>query len=305
MSALTYATAQLLRVVPRAQVGQALGRLADLRWPSGVGKAVVGLYSRVYDVELGECESPAWGSFDAFFTRGLRKGARPVDTDPRAIASVADGHIGAMGPIDASSTWPVKGRPYRVGELLGSEEEGRRFEGGRACVIYLSPRDYHRVHAPVRGTIRSVVSLPGDYYPVNAIGMQHVPNLFVRNRRVVIAIDTGGATSTWPGDTAPGARLGRVTIVMVSAMIVGRITVTGIEARDVPLGTHRLDLPIDKGEEIGVFHLGSTAVVLVERAARAEWTLPPGPVRFGERIAMTSAGTAGKDASPTPLRGSP
>ena len=89
MSALTYATAQLLRVVPRAQVGQALGRLADLRWSAGVGKAVVGLYSRVYNVELGECQEEGWSSFDAFFTRGLREGARPVAVDPRAIVSPA------------------------------------------------------------------------------------------------------------------------------------------------------------------------------------------------------------------------
>ena len=292
MSALTYATAQLLRVVPRAQVGQALGRLADLQWSSGVGKAVVGLYSRVYDVELGECEAAGWSSFDAFFTRGLRKGARPIDPDPRAIVSAADGQIAAMGRIDEESTWPVKGRPYRIGELLGNEEDGRRFEGGRACVIYLSPRDYHRVHSPVRGTLVSVRSLPGDYYPVNAIGMRHVPNLFVRNRRVAIAIDAD-----------PASRLGRVTIVMVSAMIVGRITVTGIAARDVPLGEHRLDVPVDKGQEIGVFHLGSTAVVLVEEAARAEWTLSEGPVRFGERIAMSSPAATGRDAAPASLRG--
>jgi phosphatidylserine decarboxylase len=295
MSALTYATAQLLRVVPRAEIGQALGRLADVRWSPRIGRAVVGLYSRVYDVELGECESmgAGWSSFDAFFTRGLRKGARPIDPDPRAIVSVADGRIGAMGRIDETSTWPVKGRPYRVGELVGSEEEGRRFDGGLACVIYLSPRDYHRVHSPVRGVIRSVRSLPGDYYPVNAIGMQHVPNLFVRNRRVAIAIDA-----------EQKCNVGRVTIVMVSAMVVGRITVTGIPARDVPIGEHRLDLPIDKGDEIGVFHLGSTAVVLVEKAARAEWTLAEGPVRFGEKIAV-SAAAATAEVGRKPLRGSP
>jgi phosphatidylserine decarboxylase len=297
MSALTYATAQLLRVVPRAEIGQALGRLADVRWSPGVGKAVVGLYSRVYDVELGECETAGagWSSFDAFFTRGLRKGARPIDPDPRAIVSAADGRIGSMGRIDETSTWPVKGRPYRVGELVGNEEEGRRFDGGLACVIYLSPRDYHRVHSPVRGVIRSVRSLPGDYYPVNAIGMRHVPNLFVRNRRVAIAIDP-----------EPGSHMGRVTIVMVSAIVVGRITVTGIPARDVPMGEHRLDLPVDKGGEIGVFHLGSTAVVLVEKAARAEWTLAEGPVRFGEKIAVSAAAvTTGAGAAQKPLRGSP
>src|SRR5579871_5205552 len=109
MSALTYATAQLLRVVPRAQVGQALGRLADMTWSPRVGRFVVGFYSRAYDVELGECEESKWRSFDAFFTRGLRKGARPIDADPRAIVSVADGKLASLGRIDARSTYLVKG----------------------------------------------------------------------------------------------------------------------------------------------------------------------------------------------------
>jgi phosphatidylserine decarboxylase len=283
MSALTYATAQLLRVVPRAQVGQALGRLADVRWSEGVGKAVVGLYSRVYDVELAECEAERWSSFDAFFTRGLRSGVRPVDRSPHAIVSAADGRLASMGSISEASTWLVKGRPYRIAELLGDAEEARRYDGGLACVIYLSPRDYHRVHSPVDGVLSRVRSLPGDYYPVNAIGMRHVPNLFVRNRRVILTID------------AP--REGRVSVVMVSAMIVGRITVSGIAARDVPLGDHSLDLPVERGNEIGMFHLGSTAVVLLPKSAGATWIASEGPVRFGERIAL------GQAASPSVGRG--
>jgi phosphatidylserine decarboxylase len=265
--------------MPRAQVGQALGHLADVRWSSGLGRAVVGLYSKVYEVDLHDCaERGGWRSFDAFFTRGLREGTRPVDTDARAMVSPADGHIGSMGRIDEGSTLLVKGRPYRVGELVGDEDEGRRYAGGLACIIYLSPRDYHRVHSPVGGTVRTIRSLPGDYYPVNAIGMRHVPNLFVRNRRVSIEIET-------PKETG----IGRVTIVMVSAMIVGRVTVTGIAARDVPFGEHALDVRVEKGDEIGVFHLGSTAVMLTQRSAALRWTVSEGAVRFGERIAMSDA----------------
>jgi phosphatidylserine decarboxylase len=294
MSALTYATAQILRVIPRARVGQALGRLADLRWSPGVGRAVVGLYSRAFDVELGECTSARWNSFDAFFTRGLRDGARPIDPDPRAYVSAADGTLASIGRVDKRSTWVVKGRPYRVDELLGSDEDARRYEGGLACVIYLSPRDYHRVHSPIGGVIRHVRSIPGDYYPVNSIGLRHVPNLFVRNRRVAIAIDS-----------APQSGLGRVTLVMVSAMIVGRITVRGFAARDIPFGEHTLDEPVEKGGEIGVFHLGSTAVVLFPREASAEWSVSEGPVRFGERIAIsTRAPLSPKGESPTDLRDS-
>jgi phosphatidylserine decarboxylase len=277
MSALTFATAQILRVVPRARVGQALGWLADLQWSPIIGRAVVGLYSRAYGVALGECKSDVWRSFDAFFTRGLRDGARPVDQDPRGYVSAADGCLASMGQVDGKSTWLVKGRPYRVDELLGSHEEARRYEGGLACVIYLSPRDYHRVHSPVRGIVRHVRSIAGDYYPVNSIGVRHVPNLFVRNRRVAIAIDA-----------SLDSGLGTVTLVMVSAMIVGRITVTGIAARDVPFGDHLLNVPVEKGGEIGVFHLGSTAVVLFPKEASAEWTASEGPVRLGERIAVST-----------------
>jgi phosphatidylserine decarboxylase len=235
----------------------------------------VGFYSKMYDVDFDDCvERGGWPSFDAFFTRGLRAGTRPVDPGAHALVSPADGRIASMGRIDESSTLLVKGHPYRVGELVGDDDEGRRYAGGLACVIYLSPRDYHRVHSPVAGTLRTIRSLPGDYYPVNSIGMRHVPNLFVRNRRVALVIET-----------PPETGLGRVTIVMVSAMIVGRITVTGIATRDVPLGDHTLDVGVEKGDEIGVFHLGSTAVMLTEARAAARWTASEGPVRLGERIA--------------------
>jgi phosphatidylserine decarboxylase len=274
MSAVTYATAQILRVLPRARIGRAIGRLADRRWSAPVGRAVVGLYSRVYDVDFEECvQNGGWSSFDAFFTRRLRDGARAVDPDPRAVASPADGRVESMGSIDEGGTFVVKGRPYAVAELVGDAQEARRFLGGAGCVVYLSPRDYHRVHAPVSGKVRRIRSMPGDYYPVNAIGMRHVPNLFARNRRVSIEIDADGG-------------LGRVTVVMVVAMIVGRITTVGVDAHDVPLGDHVFDPPlaVSRGQEIGVFHLGSTAVVLVEKRAASPWLVEQGPVRFGQAL---------------------
>jgi phosphatidylserine decarboxylase len=276
MSALTYATAQLLRVLPRARVTRAIGRWADHAWSPPVGKAVVALYSRLYDVELHECEARSWDNFDSFFTRELRHGARPIDDDPRAIVSPADGRIESMGRIEQGATFLVKGRPYRVDELVGDSAEAERYAGGTCAVIYLSPRDYHRVHAPVGGYVRRIRSMPGDYYPVNAIGIRHVPNLFVRNRRVAISIDTPDSGG-----------MGRVTVVMVAAMVVGRITAVGIDARDVPFGDHFFDppRPVQRGDEIGVFHLGSTAVLLLEDGAVGPWVVEEGAVRFGQRLA--------------------
>jgi phosphatidylserine decarboxylase len=289
MSAVTYATAQLLRVLPRQRIGQAIGRLAETPWPPHVGRAVVGLYSRVYDVALdesaGEPDAGGWSSFDAFFTRRLRQGARAIDGDPHAVVSPADGRIESMASIDSEGTFLVKGRPYSVEELVGDGREAARLVGGVGFVVYLSPRDYHRVHAPVGGRIRRIRSMPGDYFPVNAIGMRHVPNLFCRNRRVTIEIDADGG-------------LGRVTVVMVVAMIVGRITTVGIDARDVPFGDHTFDPPlrVGRGDEIGVFHLGSTAVVLVEntkKGAVGRWLVGDGPVKYGQALFRTPHGESG------------
>jgi phosphatidylserine decarboxylase len=276
MTAITYATAQILRVLPRTRITRAMGRLADFAWPEPLGKAVVGLYCRAYEVELEECAKTAgFASFDEFFTRALREGARTMPAEAGIAVSPADGRIDSIGPIDGRA-FRVKGRPYAVDELVGDVAEAKRYDGGVGCVVYLSPRDYHRVHSPVEGTIVSVRSMPGDYYPVNAIGVKHVHNLFVRNRRVAIAIDT-----------PPEAGIGRVTVVMVAAMVVGRITVTGIDARDVPFGAHRYDppLPVGRGDEIGIFHLGSTAVIFFEPQAKVKWLVGEGPVRFGEPFA--------------------
>lgn len=284
MNAISYATAQILRVLPRTKITRAVGRLADYAWPEPVGKAVVNLYCRAYNVELDECaKSSGFANFDEFFTRELREGARELPVDPKVIVSPADGRIDSLGPVDGRK-FVVKGRPYSVDELVGDPAEARRYEGGTGCIVYLSPRDYHRVHSPVEGSIVTVRSMPGDYYPVNEIGVRHVPNLFVRNRRVAIVIDTPESIG-----------LGRVTIVMVAAMVVGRITVTGIDARDVPFGEHPFEpaQPVRQGDEIGIFRLGSTAVVFFEPRAKLRWLVSEGPVRFGQPLGLREGGEAG------------
>ncbi len=284
MSALTFAAAQLLRVLPRRRISKAAGRLAEHRWSPPVERAVVGLYSRLYHVRFDECQRErGYGNFDEFFTRPLRAGVRPIDGAADALVSPADGRLDSMGPVESHSRFIVKGRRYSVAELVGDEEDARRYEGGAAGVVYLSPRDYHRVHSPVAGTIRCVRSLPGDYYPVNSIGLGHVDNLFAVNRRVAICIDTSSG-------------LGRVTVVMVAAIVVGRITVTGVDAPDVPEGTHRLEAPVQAGDEIGVFHLGSTAVLFAEPSAALRWEAAEGPVHYGVRIATATGARDGAAA---------
>jgi phosphatidylserine decarboxylase len=286
MSVASFAAVQILRALPRTRVSRAVGRLCETTLPAGVSRAVVSLYVRAYRVDLDECESPegAYPSFDKFFTRQLKPGQRAICPNSGEIASPADGRIEAIGPIDLEGTLLVKGRPYRVAELIGDEADAQRYAGGQFAVVYLSPRDYHRVHAPVAGAITLVRSMPGDLFPVNAIGERHVPSLFSTNRRVAIVIDTDGGSG---GESAQNQGMGRVTVTMVGAIIVGRITVTALPGPDVPLGDHVLDPPrkVAKGDEIGIFHLGSTAIVFSERGRAAPFGRSVGPVRLGQSLA--------------------
>ncbi len=230
----------------------------------------MGIYSRVYDVDLGEVapRSDPYGSFDEFFTRALRNGAREISED--SVVSPADGLLASTGAVDAGGRIFVKGRPYDVSELLGDARDATGFAGGSYAVVYLSPRDYHRVHSPVAGEMDLVRGIPGDLFPVNAIGERHIPRLFVRNNRVAMFITTPG--------------LGRVAVVMVGAVIVGRITVSPIADPAVPAGDHAIEPPlrVERGDEIGIFHLGSTAVLLVEPGVQLARAV--GPVRYGESL---------------------
>jgi len=227
-------------------------------------------YARVYDVNLDEAEPQADGydSFDAFFTRRLREGARPIDD--ATLVSPADGNLIATGITDANSRFLVKGRPYSVADLVGDAQDAERYVGGSYSLTYLSPRDYHRVHSPVDGTISLVRSLPGDLYPVNTIGERHVRGLFVRNLRVAICIET--------------ENLGRVTLAMVGAFIVGRISVSVIPRPFVPLGNHPIDpgRAVSRGDEVGMFHLGSSTVLFTEPGVVI--TRPLGSIRLGQAL---------------------
>lgn len=270
MTFATFAAAQVLRVVPRTRLSRAVGRLCDANVPAPLCRLAANLYARAYRVDLDEADpaGACYASFDAFFTRRLREGARPIAA--AQVVSPADGKIEHLGLVDAGARISVKSTAYEVGELIGDAEDARRYVGGSFAVVYLSPRDYHRVHAPVAGQLTLVRSLAGDRYPVNSIGERHVPNLFVRNQRVSIVIET--------------AEMGRVTVVMVGAIIVGRITVTALGGDDTPPGIYPIvpQIPLAPGDEIGVFHLGSTAVVLLEPGVTL--VRDPGPVRYGEAL---------------------
>jgi len=228
----------------------------------------------VYGVRMDEAAAPhgCYRSFDAFFTRSLRDGVRPI-ADAKLV-SPCDGIVSSFGPIDEGARLFVKGCAYEVGDLLGTSAPCRDYVGGQFAIIYLSPRDYHRVHSPIDGTLLSIRATPGEYYPVNAWGQRCVPQLLVQNRRVAFFMKTR--------DEIP------ITLVMVGALIVGKITANALGDRDVESGAHDLGpgIALRKGDEVGAFHLGSTVVLLT--APGFSLVPPDAWVRYGQ--ALTAEG---------------
>jgi len=256
-----------------------MGRLADLTTPPALVQQAIRSFVRIYGVELDEAIVPSEGfdSFDAFFTRALKVGARTVDQRPDVVVSPADGRVEDLGTIARGASFLVKGFEYEVGELLGAPEEAALFQGGTFFIVYLSPRDYHRVHAPVDGRVRRARHVDGTLYPVNSIGLRYVPKLCARNERVV---------------TMQSSRFGPVATIMVGAIGVGRISVS----YDARITTNRgpkagtLDYQergptLARGGEIGRFHLGSTAIVLLGPGHRFASEVVAGThVRMGQAV---------------------
>lgn len=254
MSALERA---LVTAVSAPGLSRLAGRLADARLPRPVLRAAIRAYSRLYRVDWSEVADPleAFPTFNAFFTRRLRRGARPVAAGPGVVVSPSDSRLSALGPVPADGRLEqVKGKTYAVEALLGSAEEAGPFRGGVYATLYLSPSMYHRVHAPVDGRIRSWRYLPGRLFPVNGPAVRAVDGLFAVNERVAVLLDTQA--------------FGPVAVVLVGATNVGRITLAFTDlvtnAGRPASGTEPpAPIAVARGDELGAFNLGSTVVLLV------------------------------------------
>ncbi|KPK16732.1 MAG: hypothetical protein AMJ62_04330 [Myxococcales bacterium SG8_38] len=272
--------AQTVRALPRKRLSRALGQLASTRAPRPLVDAAVAAFVRAYDVDLSEVETPREGfrTFDEFFTRRLRQGSRTVDPNPKALVSPADGTLEDLGEITGDGRLTIKGQPYTATELLGDAETAASYEGGRYFVVYLSPRDYHRVHAPVSGAVYAVRYIPGTLFPVNRVG-SHIAQLFARNERLAILQDS--------------LVHGGVTTIMVGAIGVGRIGLSFDEVEtnrgDMPGLRSYTDAPIprSRGDELGVFHMGSTAIVMTPPECALDVVVDSGrAIRMGQTMAV-------------------
>ena len=219
-------------------------------------------FLRLYRVDMSEAaetDPDRYGSFNEFFTRALKEGARAI-AGGDAVACPADGCISEAGAIDGDRLLQAKGRHYSLSELLAAQSWGSRFEGGSYATIYLAPFDYHRVHMPLRGELKETVYVPGRLFSVNAVTAQCVPRLFARNERVLTLFDTA---------------CGQVALVLVGALNVGSMAT--VWAGDITPAARRVitRLPappttLEKGAELGRFNMGSTVILLFE-PHRVHW----------------------------------
>ena len=274
LTALTY-------VLPHRLLSSIARSLAYSTRP-GTKQWLIDTVTRKFGVDLSEAAEPdptAYSSFNAFFTRALKPGARVPDADPRALLMPADGRISQCGDIVDGRIFQAKGQSFAAAELLGSEADAEPFVDGSYATVYLSPRDYHRVHMPWTGTLRETVHVPGRLFSVGTDAVASVPRLFARNERLVCHFDTD---------------FGPMVSVMVGALLVSGVETvwSGIEIPAYGDRITRKDyrgkgITLERFAEMARFNYGSTVIVLLPKGVAV---LDPAlgaesPVRLGERLA--------------------
>ena len=246
--------------------------------------ALIRHFVRHFRVNLAEALEPnarAYPHFNAFFTRALKPGARPIAPGDRVICCPVDGAVSQIGVADADTLMQAKGRTFSLTALLGDAERAKPFQGGAFATLYLSPRDYHRIHLPLAGRLREMAHIPGKLFSVSPLTARMVDGLFARNERVVTRFDTPA---------------GPMALVLVGAINVASIETVWAGAITPPLGKtiRRWDYPLqgdgalrlEKGVEMGRFNMGSTVIVLFGPGqVRWEAEIKPGAiVRMGQRL---------------------
>lgn len=273
----------LQHCLPQQLLSRLTGKLADCTCPA-IKDRLIRAFIDHYKVDMSEAlesDPAAYRHFNAFFTRALKEGARPMPSAAEALACPVDGEISQIGRIDDDQIFQAKGHSYSLSALLGGNAvQAQPFRGGHFATLYLSPRDYHRIHMPQDARLRQMIHVPGRLFSVNTTTTEHVPGLFARNERAVCLFDTAQ---------------GPMALVLVGAMIVASIETVwhGLVAprqqqrqtfhygADTPAAVH-----LARGEEMGRFRLGSTVIVLLG-PGQVSWaaSLAAGqPVQLGQPL---------------------
>lgn len=269
--------------LPQHLISRITHRLTRVKQP-GFKNGFIRRFARHFRVDMSEAvnsDLASYACFNAFFTRALRKGARPIAHEADAIACPVDGTVSQCGEIAAGRIFQAKGQSFTTQELLGGDAAlAARFDAGSFATLYLSPRDYHRIHMPLAGTLTRMMHVPGRLFSVSPSTTRALPRVFARNERVATLFETSA---------------GPMAVVMVGALNVGSIETVWAGEITPPHGRilrswDYLDgnITLDKGAELGRFNMGST-VILLFTAKRALWESllrADQTVRMGQRIAV-------------------
>ncbi len=272
--------------MPKKFLSRAIGGLASQ--PMGKFTTfLINMFIKYYDVDMKEAKIQnieKYKTFNEFFTRELKKGARTIISEPKALAMPADGCISELGDIYKDAMLQAKGHYYSLEKLLGGNiDDAKCFENGTFATIYLSPKDYHRVHMPYTGKLEKMVFVPGDLFSVNPLTAQNVDNLFARNERVICFFKN--------------ETIGRFAVVLVGATIVASIatvfagTVAPKCGNEITIYDYtKDDIILQKGDELGKFMLGSTVICVFEnkKIKLAKGLKPSLPVKMGTQLAESS-----------------
>ncbi|WP_226001785.1 archaetidylserine decarboxylase [Paenibacillus sp. BJ-4] len=249
---------QWLRLMTELSSRKWVCRIVGSFAQSGASRLFIPTFIRTYQIQTHEAEQEwkAYRSLNAYFTRKLKAGMRPIDTNAEVMTSPVDARITFTGPITTGTLLNVKGQDYTLNELLNRSPRLEKYTHGYAFVLYLSPTDYHRIHAPVSGTLVEKEHLRGKVYPVNDFGLQHMRGVLSRNERQITYI---------------AHEYGEVAIVKVGAMNVSSIKYTDDQA-----------VSWKKGDDLAYFEFGSTVVLLTENG-----TFEPDPaLKLGDVVKM-------------------
>ena len=270
-------------IMPQLYLTQLAGWFAQQKW-GAVTHFVIKAFAKKYNVDMSEAKKENFSdyeSFNQFFIRELKDNARKINENPTALCLPADGRVSQIGHIDDERLLQAKGHFFSLSDLLaGDEELVNTFKDGEFATIYLSPRDYHRVHMPCDATLRKMIYVPGDLFSVNPFLAEHVPNLFARNERVICVFDTA---------------FGPMVQILVGATITASMSTVwaGVinppRTGEVKVWTYQGDsaIKLTKGQEMGAFQLGSTVINLfpANSVTLAEHLEVDVPVRMGEILA--------------------
>ena len=270
-------------IMPQLYLTQLAGWFAQQKW-GAVTHFVIKVFAKKYNVDMSEAKKENFSdyeSFNQFFIRELKDDARKINENPTALCLPADGRVSQIGHIDDERLLQAKGHFFSLSDLLaGDEELVNTFKNGEFATIYLSPRDYHRVHMPCDATLRKMIYVPGDLFSVNPFLAEHVPNLFARNERVICVFDTA---------------FGPMVQILVGATITASMSTVwaGVinppRTGEVKVWTYQGDntIKLTKGQEMGAFQLGSTVINLfpANSVTLAEHLEVDVSVRMGEILA--------------------